>query len=474
MDQKGDDNKLFKKYAKVIQSNNLPPPRFGHTVNIVSKTSIVIFGGAISTPDNQASYTMTADLYLYNMPENNWKKLEVPNNNKPPHVRAAHASATVRENQVLFYGGSIGNGQYATDDLWFLDIKSQEEANWMLVPINGPTPGPRYGHSMIYIYPNLILFGGSSNIQNQKNVITNDVWIFPTDNTPFKWIKIETEKNYIVSARLYHTSCVYQKLNDESDSLILFGGRDSQNVSLQDLYLLTKVKEQGKEFYKWFGIKQNEILKPNEVQPISRHQHSSTVFGPFFFVIGGRSSHSQHTTVDVYSFLSNAWYRVGNVGLFRHTIWIYNNDSKANECELSLYIYGGFDSEHNPEINSKLYKIDIFNLFSSIDILKEELDNYIASLNRNNNKDNSVQMGKNNKHFELSNKVVVYNIPDEENNFGKLVKEISYGKLNEVDKKLTDNQGNQVSIESKPNNYNETLVNGFLELLPNPKEQDQY
>ena len=26
-----------------------------------------------------------------------------------PHARAAHASATVRENQILVYGGSIGS-----------------------------------------------------------------------------------------------------------------------------------------------------------------------------------------------------------------------------------------------------------------------------------------------------------------------------------------------------------------------------
>ena len=51
------------------------------------------------------------------MAQNFWKKLETSNSYKPPHVHAAHASATVRENQVLYYGGSIGNGQYATNDL---------------------------------------------------------------------------------------------------------------------------------------------------------------------------------------------------------------------------------------------------------------------------------------------------------------------------------------------------------------------
>ena len=95
------DNKILKKYAVEVQNDKLPPPRFGHTVNIISKTCIVIFGGAISTPDNQQSYTMTSDLYLYNMPQNFWKKLETPISYKPPHGRAAQASATVRENQVL-------------------------------------------------------------------------------------------------------------------------------------------------------------------------------------------------------------------------------------------------------------------------------------------------------------------------------------------------------------------------------------
>jgi len=176
MEGNNPDNKVLKKYAQEVQSEKLPPPCFGHTVNLISKTSIVIFVGVISKPDNQASYTITSDLYLYNMAQNFWKKLETSNSYKPPHARSAHASATVRENQVLYYGGYIGNGQYATDDLWFLDIKNQKEFNWMQVPIEGHTPGPRYGHSIVYIYPNLILFGGSSKAgQNQNNIIMKDV-----------------------------------------------------------------------------------------------------------------------------------------------------------------------------------------------------------------------------------------------------------------------------------------------------------
>lgn len=64
---------FLKKNAEIITPANSPPARFGHTVNLVSKTSVIVFGGAISSPGN---YTMTADLYLYNMSTNIWKKLE--------------------------------------------------------------------------------------------------------------------------------------------------------------------------------------------------------------------------------------------------------------------------------------------------------------------------------------------------------------------------------------------------------------
>jgi protein phosphatase len=70
--EKNNEN-FLKIYAEIVTATNSPPPRFGHTVNLVSKTTVVVFGGAISSPGN---YTMTADLYLYNMTSNAWKKLD--------------------------------------------------------------------------------------------------------------------------------------------------------------------------------------------------------------------------------------------------------------------------------------------------------------------------------------------------------------------------------------------------------------
>ena len=45
------NNKVLSKYAEIINSDSFPNPRFGHTVNLVSKSTILIFGGAISTQE---------------------------------------------------------------------------------------------------------------------------------------------------------------------------------------------------------------------------------------------------------------------------------------------------------------------------------------------------------------------------------------------------------------------------------------
>ena len=67
-------NELFlKANAEIIISDSIPPARFGHTANLISKTTVVIFGGAIS---GHGKYIMTSDLYLYNMLTNQWKKIE--------------------------------------------------------------------------------------------------------------------------------------------------------------------------------------------------------------------------------------------------------------------------------------------------------------------------------------------------------------------------------------------------------------
>lgn len=467
MENKSYNDIKFENYCEIIKCANMPEQRFGHTVNWISKTGIVIFGGAInsspSSSSNQPSFTMTSDLYIFDMPTGYWKKL-VNSGGRGPKERAAHAGATVRDNQVLYYGGSTGNGQFASDDLLLLNL--EKEVNWIKVPIEGITPGPRYGHSLSFSYPILFLFGGCCYISSsKKSMLANDLWVFQTDIKPFRWIKVEIRGNFFPSPRLYHTSNIISKNKGESDTIVIFGGRDSQNASLNDISLLSRVTSGAQEYFQWIQVRANPSAKIKEV--ISRHQHSSIIFGPFLFIIGGRTSQSFQATFDIFSFVSYTWHNFGKIGFFRHTAWIYFNEEKIFNGGLYLYIYGGFEiNGPNSVMNSKFLRINIIKLFSKNEILNKELNDYLNSITRNSDEKNNAK-----NYFKLSSKVVVYNIPEQEqNNFGALLQEIPYAELSEVDKKIRE----LPLTMPKKKDYNLNLVSLFLQLLPNPEQKNIY
>lgn len=76
----------------------------------------------------------------------------------------------------------------ASDDLMLLDLRNGEEnAQWMIVPVVGQTPGRRYGHSVEFSKPYILVFGGNT---GQEPV--NDVWCLSVEKAPFSWVKLET------------------------------------------------------------------------------------------------------------------------------------------------------------------------------------------------------------------------------------------------------------------------------------------
>ena len=97
--------------------------RFGHTITLVSKTKVVLFGGATG---DTGKYSMTGETFLFNILTKTWSKL----NGKwillkylfnivkgvPPSPRAAHSSTNVEQMQMVVYGGATG-GMYLITNL---------------------------------------------------------------------------------------------------------------------------------------------------------------------------------------------------------------------------------------------------------------------------------------------------------------------------------------------------------------------
>ncbi|MFM1912847.1 MAG: hypothetical protein RIR51_685 [Bacteroidota bacterium] len=329
----------------------------------------------------------------------------------------------------------------------------------MKVPIEGKTPGLRYGHTMVYIMPILILFGGSGDSE-----ILNDIWIMSTDKTPFKWERVNINTPSPVG-RVYHSANLF-KVAGNSEMMIIFGGRDKANNSLCDVM---GIKKDSNNNWEWTDF--SKMATDNSVTPIGRHQQCSAFFGPFLFVVGGRAGGKESATFDVFSMNKFKWYRFGNINLFRHSIWIYNNIISEDKYEVYLFIYGGFDGDNNSLINPNLYRINIVDLFSKDETLKNELNDHISMilLLQRQKKNRQTQItnkgtGENKNVFTLNHRAVISNI-DNNNDFANNVRTLSIAKLPEEGKKILENKNQKTKYI-----YDENLVKEFLELLPLPEK----
>ena len=112
-----------------------PQNRFGHTITQVSPTKAVLFGGAISSNNN---YIITNHTFVYDCVNQYWRQIHPKNESQNgPSQRAAHASACVEEMQMVVFGGAIGHGSNADDDLYLLKNLETGDGNWVKVPVEG-------------------------------------------------------------------------------------------------------------------------------------------------------------------------------------------------------------------------------------------------------------------------------------------------------------------------------------------------
>jgi len=216
-----------------IQGDN-PKPRFGHTLNLISKTKAILFGGAIG---DSSQYSITNDVFSLDLNSLSWKKLSPQG--KKPSVRVAHASCSIDLYQVLIFGGATGGGGLSSDELFLLDLKSGEEkALWIPIEVKGKTPGPRYGHSLVFIKPNIVVFGG-----NSGNESLNDVWFMNLERSPYSWNYTDLNKGLeMPPARVYHAAAVCSS-GAANGMMVLFGGRANDQNALNDTWGLRKHRD---------------------------------------------------------------------------------------------------------------------------------------------------------------------------------------------------------------------------------------
>ncbi|KAI4373613.1 hypothetical protein MLD38_011721 [Melastoma candidum] len=203
----------------------------------------------------------TADVHCYDVLTNKWSRITPFG--EPPTPRAAHV-ATAVGTMVVIQGG-IGPAGLSAEDLHVLDL-TQQRPRWHRVVVQGPGPGPRYGHVMALVgQRSLMAIGG-----NDGKRPLADVWAVDTAAKPYEWRKLEPEGEGPLP-------CMYATASARSNGLLLLcGGRDANSVPLGSAYGLAKHRD-GR--WEW-------AIAPG-VSPSPRYQHAAVFVNARLHVSGG-------------------------------------------------------------------------------------------------------------------------------------------------------------------------------------------
>lgn len=241
---------------------------------------------------------------------------------------------------------------------------------------------------MVYYCHKLFLFGGI----NENKEILNDFWSLDFKRSPLIWEKI-IPLGKLPAQRIYHSMNLYKYYHDE-EIIIIFGGRDKDSNSLSDIFGIKNNKSNWEfcDFQENKNIKKSKNFplnfKKSKIKfdyPIKDHSlksvhHRSIIIGPFLFVTGGEKNSEENNiwNLNVFSMKSMKWYFLGNLNLYRHSIFEYQNIKSIEDYDIFIYAFGGLNSETN-EFNKDLIKIDVIELFSKDETLNNELDDYVNS-----------------------------------------------------------------------------------------------
>lgn len=217
----------------------------------------------------------------------------------------------------------------------------------MIVPVVGSTPGRRYGHSVAFAKPHLLVHGG-----NTGSEAVNDVWCLSVEKAPFSWVKLDCGSE-VPNTRVYHSAALCWT-GSATGMMVIFGGRTQDQSALNDTWGLRRHRDG-----RWDWVK--APYKSTSAVPTLRYQHSTLFLGPLMLVIGGRTNNvGEKVALEVYDTESSEWFKFSALQRFRHVCW---------SVDTQVYVHGGF--EHTtPNVPLNLISlVDLEKLFARFDNL---------------------------------------------------------------------------------------------------------
>ncbi|KEG01492.1 hypothetical protein YYE_03588 [Plasmodium vinckei vinckei] len=241
---------------------------------------------------------------------------------------------------------------------------------WIKINTIGEKPSKRYGHTLDFIYPYLILFGGNEKIDDEENIFCkNDLWILNITKSKIKKKKRKktnnnntdpftndesNEKDTLVFmweeikyvpvdplGRYFHATTVWYDKVSKKNKLILYGGKMKSDDKVNNRGTYTNGANNNRLF-----ILEN-IGKPNcqwSILPIyldtineSRAYHSIVCIQNYIFIMGGEEyKYMEKVPSALYSFENKKFQYIND---FTSRI-LLKSYVKGN----NIYSWGGFST----------------------------------------------------------------------------------------------------------------------------------
>ncbi|EFC42864.1 predicted protein [Naegleria gruberi] len=210
---------------------DFPPKTDSHSL-VVFENNMIIFGGT----DNQWINGGNNCIYCLDLEKLEWAV--APENADQdttlvPQGRKQHSTAAVANKMYIFGGISSQVGSESVfNDVFVFD---NETKLWSKVMVNGDSPTPRSGHTMVYNQQtdSLVIFGGKVG-----GSYSNEVWSLSLSE--LSWTSMSTTGN-IPCGRENHSSVVC------NDSMIIYGGWNIGGPK-NDLYSLNLATFEWKKY----------------------------------------------------------------------------------------------------------------------------------------------------------------------------------------------------------------------------------
>ena len=280
-------------------------------------------------------------------------------------------------------------------------------------------------------------------------------------NDDNQWIKINfiNDSDNIPAERLYHSCevCTYGKYKNK---IIIFGGRDSNNNPLNDLWALDIKDDNNGEWIKLFP---NTLNNDNKNALTPRINHTMLFYENFLIILGGKNSALNPVPIEVFDTESGESFKFKKIIMNRHTSFLFNKD---------IFFFGGFNLKSHVTLGD-LYKASMDEIFANSPLIKIINKTKIE-------KSNTVSVTDSEKtHYKLSHEVVIGSdgIITNTNNSNKnkesqqeelsLFRKISLSKLTDENKRVGDNNVKN-SLITKQNVYNIILIDKFIDTLLRP------